>query len=153
MNSRGAPDAPSLASIIDAVLTSMPQGASADDTAETVTTTPPPTGIGGTAQGAGAGGTDILSSLLSNPELISKLPQILSLIKPVMEMLASGNTTTTTSDQQAVTAGAMSKSHQAPHDDRSALLCAMKPYLGRERREAIDYIIKLARLGDILKSL
>ena len=47
------------------------------------------------------------------------------------------------------------KSNDSPHkgNERTELLRAMKPYLSRDRQEAIDYIIKLGRLGDILKSL
>ena len=38
-------------------------------------------------------------------------------------------------------------------DSRTALLCAMKPYLSEDRRNAVDYIVKLSRLGEILKTL
>ncbi|MBE6538570.1 MAG: hypothetical protein E7671_03795 [Ruminococcaceae bacterium] len=62
------------------------------------------------------------------PELISKLPLLLSLI--------GGG-------------GPKSKSEA----DREALLCALKPYLSHEKADTIDRLIKLSRLGDILKSL
>lgn len=62
------------------------------------------------------------------PELISKLPLLLSLMG----------------------GGAPKSKSEA---DREALLCALKPYLGKDKAEAIDRLIKLSRLGDLLKSL
>lgn len=109
---------------------------------------------------------DILSSLLSNPDLLTKLPTIISAIKPVMDILSS---TAQAKDSVAVSSQMSDPSTAQPtsptinlqHDDRhkkeadcrAALLCAMKPYLGRDRQNAIDYIIKLSRLGDLLKTL
>ena len=36
---------------------------------------------------------------------------------------------------------------------REALLCAMKPYLSPARCEAVDYLIRLARVGDAIRAL
>ncbi len=108
-----------------------------------------------TAQ-ASAPTSDILSAILSNPDLISKLPTIISTVKPILEMLGGA---TKASEPQTVPTAASSTEKEvfAPtkggQDRRAALLCAMKPYLSHDRREAIDYIIKLSRLGDVLKSL
>ena len=108
---------------------------------------------------------DILSSLLSNPELISKLPQILSALGPLMSGLGgasqqAGNTDTNSFTQAFAPQNSQPTAPPPPppnkkndYDSRAALLCAMKPYLGAERQNAIDYIIKLSRLGDILKTL
>ena len=113
------------------------------------------------------GSRDILSSLLSNPELIAKLPTILSSIKPILDILgASGATSASTTAPAAAT---ITESVSAPTADkeapavivkasdkansRTALLCAMKPYLSRDRQNAIDYIVKIGKLGDILKTL
>lgn len=38
-----------------------------------------------------------------------------------------------------------------PTDRRSALLCALKPYLSRERQMAIDYMLQFGKMGDLLK--
>ncbi len=99
---------------------------------------------------------NILSSLLSNPELLSKLPELISIISPLMSSHSSQN-------NQAAPAGLFTQSsipkatpaHPQSHEaqNRSALLCALKPYLKKERQDAIDYMIKLSRLGDILKTL
>ena len=40
-----------------------------------------------------------------------------------------------------------------PQDQKTALLCAIKPYLSRERGEAIDYIIKFGKLAEIFKGI
>ena len=36
---------------------------------------------------------------------------------------------------------------------REALLCALKPYLSKDRCAAIDYLIRIARVGDAIKAL
>ncbi|MBQ8849699.1 MAG: hypothetical protein IJ011_05145 [Clostridia bacterium] len=36
---------------------------------------------------------------------------------------------------------------------REALLCALKPYLSQGRREAVDYIIRISQISDILKNI
>lgn len=38
-------------------------------------------------------------------------------------------------------------------DRREALLCALKPYVSEGRREAIDYIIRISQISDILKNI
>jgi len=126
--------------------------------------TPPPSSSPPQNNGSG----DILSSLLSNPELISKLPTIISSIKPIIEMLGSvgavgsvGSTPVTPSDFVEVSQNpdppeslhSAAVKHNGKSDSRTALLCAMKPYLSRDRQNAIDYIVKIGRLGDILKTL
>lgn len=112
-------------------------------------------------------GGDILSSLLSNPELISKLPSLLSSIKPILDMLKStgappppSSATTAVQIAESATEASAPKDtptsivrHPPGADSRTALLCAMKPYLSRDRQNAIDYIVKIGRLGDILKTL
>ncbi len=109
----------------------------------------------------GTGGGDLFSSLLSNPELLSKLPTIISTVKPILEMLGSGGggaipasapQSPVTALSAQSTASPLQKGNPSA-DSRAALLCAMKPYLSRDRQNAIDYIVKLSRLGDILKTL
>lgn len=102
--------------------------------------------------------SDLISSLLSSPELLAALPKLISTAKPIIDLLGGLNR----SEPQAVGASAGNRSEVGEsrpekslqsHDRRSALLCAMKPYLSHDRQQAIDYIIKLGRLGDILKTL
>ena len=92
---------------------------------------------------------DLLSALSSNPELLSKLPVLLSAAKPVMELFSGASGAG--KEQSAAPMG--KESEKSDSDRRAALLCAMKPYLSRERQATVDYVIKLSRLGDILKSL
>lgn len=113
------------------------------------------------------GGGDILSALLSNPELLSKLPTILSSVKPILDVLKNSGVITQSVSPAAVPTGAAPipdsgvkndiptslVRHSPGADSRTALLCAMKPYLSRDRQNAIDYIVKIGRLGDILKTL
>ncbi len=112
--------------------------------------TTPPSTVASTSPFPAA---DLISSLMSNPELLSKLPTILSTVKPLLEML--GSASKTQGAQSIPTAAKPQKdSHTSPSRDRRAeLLSAMKPYLSHDRCEAIDYIIKLSRLGEILKTL
>ncbi len=112
------------------------------------------------AQGSSASNPmgDIISSLLSNPEMLAKLPTLLSSVKPMIDMLGGmGASTAPTSGANASEAQSVPTSLSAKQntnaDSRTALLCAMKPYLSQERQNAIDYIVKLSRLGDILKTL
>lgn len=99
---------------------------------------------------------DIFSSLLSNPELLSKLPQLISVIGPLMSSFSQNQSTgaeNTVPTQKIIESPpAISKPHYSS-DSRAALLCAMKPYLCHDRQNAIDYIIKLSRLGELLKTL
>ncbi len=122
--------------------------------------TSPPSQSISEAQSVSAGGSgDILSSLLSNPELIAKLPTIIASIKPIIDMLGRANPTASEAapvvslpQKSEPSVAPVAKVSRGP-DSRTALLCAMKPYLSEDRRNAVDYIVKLGRLGDILKTL
>lgn len=81
-----------------------------------------------------------LSSVLSNPEIMSKLPDMIAVLKP---MLSS----------QAGASVPHPPKNKTPADNRTALLLALKPYLDPKRCEAVDYLMKLNRLTDILKNL
>lgn len=99
---------------------------------------------------------DILSSLLSNPELIAKLPQLISFVSPILSgFLGGGQKETPKESESAQASPALpTQIKHTPHSDsRAALLCAIKPYLCSDRQAAVDYIIKLSRLGEILKTL
>ena len=76
-----------------------------------------------------------IDSLLSNPDIIAKLPEVISVIKPLM------------SNQQP------QKSKNTSFDKRMGLLMAMKPYLSPKRCEAIDYIARMSKLSETVKGL
>lgn len=122
----------------------------------------PPSGESAASSGAQNPMGDVLSSLLSNPDLLAKLPSLLSSMKPILDMLGGMGGTGTAQTSAAASplpgaqnepASAQDKSSDKKSDSRTALLCAMKPYLSPDRQNAIDYIVKIGRLGDILKSL
>ena len=48
---------------------------------------------------------------------------------------------------------AMGKAHDRSCHRREALLLALKPYLSPARCAAVDYFIRLARVGDAIRSL
>ena len=99
---------------------------------------------------------DILSSLLSNPELISKLPQLISFVSPFLSGFLGGGQKESLKEPESAQASQTlpPQIKHTPHSDsRAALLCAIKPYLCSDRQAAVDYIIKLSRLGEILKTL
>jgi len=75
---------------------------------------------------------DALSAVLSNPELMAKLPDVMTALTPVLK----GNSP-----------------KKAPPDRRTALLLALRPYLSEGRCEAIDYITRIGKLGDVVKNL
>lgn len=66
---------------------------------------------------------------LINPEMMSKLPEILSVLSSQKSPLSSEN------------------------NQQTALLLAIRPYLSEHRRELIDSFIRFDRLGSILKKL
>ena len=90
---------------------------------------------------APAGGTvtsDGLSSLLSDPAFMEKLPSMIATLKPLLN---------------TVTPPPSGKSSASPAECRDHLLLALKPFLSSERREAIDQILRLAKLGTVFKQL
>lgn len=73
-----------------------------------------------------------LSTLTSNPELMAKLPELISLMGPLLGAPAKRSSET---------------------DKKLALLCALKPYLSPKRCETVDYITKISKLGDTIKHI
>ena len=87
-------------------------------------------------------GGDGLSALLSDPSMLEKLPQILSVMKPLMASMPSPKQ-----------GGSEHHGKVSPQDQRNNLLLALKPFLSSERREAVDTIVRIAKLGSILEHL
>ena len=82
----------------------------------------------------GEGGNESgLGSLLSHPELLTKLPLLLRVVQSLGEKDL--------------------KLDDRRPDTPEQLLCALRPYLGQERRQAIDTMIRVSRLSASLKSL
>ena len=70
------------------------------------------------------------------PQLSDRLPDIISTMAPLLSL-----------------GGKEHKASGTEADHRIALLCALKPYLNRERQEIVDYILKFSKIGDLLKKL
>lgn len=76
-----------------------------------------------------------IGAILSNPDVLSKLPDVIATIRPFLHA----------STQKE-------PSRPTPSSDRRiALLCALKPYLSPRRCEAIDYFTKISKMGDVMK--
>lgn len=84
--------------------------------------------------------TDGLASLLSDPSALEKLPQIIAVMKPLLGSL--------TPPHEPV-----KDAKQSPELCRDNLLCALKPFLSPERRDAVDAILRISKLGTILQQL
>lgn len=78
-----------------------------------------------------------LSSLLSNPEILSKIPTILSALSA-----SSGKGSASPSSRE-----------RGCKDRRITLLLALRPYLSPHRRDIVDYLVKMNKLGELFKSL
>lgn len=120
-----------------------------------------------------------LASALSNPQLLSKLPQVMATLAPMLSGNNGGNgevrehgdardhsVDNDKSEQKSAQKGDAPSGNVAAsapvtsiktdvpcRAHRTALLCALKPYMSPRRREAIDYIIKIDRIGDLLHTL
>ena len=85
------------------------------------------------------GGNDALSSLLSDPALLQRLPQILAVMKPLLNAAPPS--------QEAHQASAPQKGATDNHRDR--LLLSLKPFLSPSRCQAIDTMLRIAQLGEL----
>ncbi len=85
---------------------------------------------------------DGLSSLLSNPALLARLPQIMAAIKPMMGNLSTEGK-----------GGGKETPPPTPTLCREQLLLALKPFLSHERCEAVDTILRISKLGAIFQML
>ena len=84
-----------------------------------------------------------LSSVLENKELMSALPDVMTALAP---MMSSGG-------GKCEGKGDDGSHKKESCDKRTALLLALKPYMSPRRREAIDYIIRINKLGNLIKTI
>ena len=81
-----------------------------------------------------------IGDVLSNPDLMAKLPEVIAVLRPMLS--EGGGKSPSKKDTKADAAGR-----------RIALLCALKPYLSPRRCEAIDYIARISKMGDLIKNI
>lgn len=91
-------------------------------------------------------GTDGLSALLSNPEMMEKLPSIIATLKPMLGGLQPSNVTEAGKGELPLA-----------RDDRAGcrdqLLLSLKPFLSPGRCDAIDTMLRIAKLSRVLGQL
>ena len=98
---------------------------------------------------AGVGGMD-LSALLSNPALLQALPRLVSGLTAVTK-----EATETKENGEALPVSAPPTPPVRPTGSipRNELLLSLKPFLSKERCEAVDMILRLSALGNVLRHL
>lgn len=103
----------------------------------------------------------LLGGLLSNPALLSAIPTLLENLSPLLSGhgTSQGGTPQSGTPQSGTSQGGTSQggtpqggtpSRHYPVDRHTALICAVKPYLGSERQAAADTILRLCRIWDAL---
>ncbi len=92
---------------------------------------------------------DGISRVLSNPEMMAKLPDVMKMLAPMVQQ--------TQSAQGASVPASATHSYGGGERDRRGcrndLLLALKPFLSPERCRAIDMLLGLSRLGDALQKM
>ena len=109
--------------------------------------------------------SNLLSGVLSNPEMLSMVSSMAEQLKngasnPESPPSQPTEAAPTSALPQKDIAGALSAlapllstNSSKADSDRACLLRALKPYLSSGRREAIEYIIKISKLTDVIKNL
>ena len=101
---------------------------------------------------------DGLSALLASPALKERLPQMMSLLAPMLS--GAGNATPPIPNPtESIVAPPLSPAHSpSAHEKdtahaREALLSALKPFLSPARQHTVDMLLQLSHLGDVLRQL
>ncbi len=95
---------------------------------------------------------DGISRVLSNPEMMAKLPDVMKMLAPMMQQAQSAQgasaPTSVPASAKPVPGGGYDR-----RGCRNDLLVALKPFLSPERCRAIDMLLGLSRLGDALQKM
>lgn len=120
--------------------------------------------LGGLLGGGASGGLgEGIGAVLRDPEAMAKLPAMIEMLRPMM----GGVSSDAGAGGEAVPASLPPQGEVAPrketppppsgkkggdsHERRIALLCALRPYLNPRRQEAIDYILRMDRMGKLFR--
>ena len=99
----------------------------------------------------------VLGGLLSNPAIWSALPQILNGLGHLSDLRGNSSGESTTPESKTAAAQGTTPEERrnafSTPDRHTALLCALKPYLGHERQQVADYLISLCRMWGTLQSV
>ncbi|MBQ6613751.1 MAG: hypothetical protein IIX18_00355 [Clostridia bacterium] len=110
------------------------------------------------------------ASLLQNPDVLAKLPRIMEALAPVMEEMKAEKSEKVENKAPNEEGTEESTPASAPAENllasflsggdknggsspRYALLRALMPYLSDNRKEAMEYILKVSSLIDILSEV
>jgi len=110
--------------MVASALTSPPSAASAEGSQESA----PPTDSAPASADAEASAA---------PSAADKLPELMTALMPALASMKGG----------------APKGSHGGGDRRSCLLVALKPYLSRERCEAIDYMVKLGKISEVFRNM
>ena len=91
---------------------------------------------------------DGISRVLSNPEMMAKLPDVMKMLAPMMQ-----GTQSSPVGSSPVSVASSHSEEKDRHGCRNDLLIALKPFLSPERCRAIDMLLGLSRLGDVLQKM
>ena len=86
---------------------------------------------------------DGLGAILSDPAMLERLPQIIAVMKPLLGAIPP-------TEQKAPPTVSITES---PALCREHLLLALKPFLSPGRRDAVDSILRISKLGAVFKQL
>lgn len=96
----------------------------------------------------------LLGGLAANPELMAKLPQMISTLGPMLSGMSGGAGRGSGGFHEASPPPSSPHPSHPPHGDRhTALLCAIKPYLCAERQAAADRLIQLCKMEGLLQNV
>ena len=91
----------------------------------------------------------IIGLIMENPDLISKIQ---ALAKNESEPQAASPEPSTAPEPVEEKTVSASTDYPESRYKRNKLLCAMKPYLSNERAKAIDSMLSVAEILDMMKS-
>ncbi len=95
--------------------------------------------------GGGASGlSEGIGAVLRDPEMMAKLPDMLATLAPLMGGGGPGALSALGEGKEGGGGG---------HSRRVALLRALRPYLSPRRREAVDYMLKMDRMGGLFRGI
>ena len=112
--------------------------------------------ISAVASALGVGGTQSTGadSVEEKPEAEAKAPaEAQQTNAHATSGLNLGNLVSSLAPMLSTIGGAKGGGRSLSDKNREALLCALKPYVSEERREAIDYMIRISQISDMLKHL
>jgi hypothetical protein len=93
---------------------------------------------------------DGISRVLSNPEMMAKLPDVMKMLAPMMQQAQSSSSGASVPAIATPPHGGGDRDRRGCRND---LLLALKPFLSPERCRAIDMLLGLSRLGDVLQKM